>query len=48
MYDGSEPPDEEIDEKKGTNLHKSQAPDGGYFDRVKGLLLVERHLFHLL
>lgn len=35
QYDGSEPPDEEIDEKKGANLHKSQANDGGYFDKLK-------------
>ncbi|XP_042478256.1 ribosome biogenesis protein BMS1 homolog isoform X3 [Macadamia integrifolia] len=35
QYDVSEPPDEEADEKSGSKFHRSEANDGGYFDKLK-------------
>ncbi|KAJ8774790.1 hypothetical protein K2173_017236 [Erythroxylum novogranatense] len=35
QYDGSESPEEEADGKDGTKFHRGQASEGGYFDKLK-------------
>ncbi|KAA8527320.1 hypothetical protein F0562_034583 [Nyssa sinensis] len=34
-YDGSESPVEDIDNKRGAKFHRSQANEGGFFDKLK-------------
>ncbi|XP_059653431.1 uncharacterized protein LOC132300403 [Cornus florida] len=35
QYNGSESPDEDIDNKKGSKFHRTQANESGFFDKLK-------------